>query len=97
MATAGCGVSRRSSRASGRSKLGVSLGGCPEHEQTHGVSTAGCGVSRWSSRASGRSKLGVSLGGCPEHEQTHGVATVGSSNLEDNLGGCIVHGEYVED
>ena len=61
------------------------------------MATAGCGVSRRSSRGSGRSKLGVSLGGCPEHEQTHGMATVGSSNLEDTLGGCIVHGEYVED
>ena len=25
------------------------------------------------------------------------MATVGRSSLGDNLGGCLVHGEYVED
>ena len=55
MATVVCGVSRRSSRGSGRSKLGVNLGGCPEHGQTHGMATVG------------RSSLGDNLGGCLVH------------------------------
>ena len=48
MATAGCGVS-------GRSSLEDTLGGCPEHEQTHGMATVGS------------SNLEDNLGGCIVH------------------------------